>query len=330
MKRVFSLLVTLVIVVGLFTGCSSDSQSSQDAESTSGGAVSDEDSADDTAEESQVLKVVATNSILADMAMNVGGDYVEVYSIVPVGTDPHEYEPLPADIQACEDADIVLYNGLNLETGNGWFVDLMETTGKVEGKDYYAVSEGVEPQHLTTEGQEGEEDPHAWLDISNGIKYCENMAQIFTEHDSDNAEAYTADCDTYIAELSQLDQEAKDKFSDITDKKKLLVTSEGAFKYFSAAYGLTAGYIWEINTEDQGTPEQMTNIIDMINEWEVPVLFVETSVDSRSMEQVSDETGLPIYSTIFTDSLANEGEDGDTYYTMMKWNLDKIHEGLSQ
>ncbi|MGL6202125.1 MAG: metal ABC transporter substrate-binding protein [Lachnospiraceae bacterium] len=326
MKRVFSLMISFVIIVGMLAGCSSDSTESK---STSGTASS-EDVADNTAEESQVLKVVATNSILADMAMNVGGDYVEVYSIVPVGTDPHEYEPLPADIQACEDADIVLYNGLNLETGNGWFVDLMETTGKAEGQDYYAVSEGVEPQHLTTEGQEGEEDPHAWLDISNGIKYCENMEQIFSDHDSDNAEEYTANCDTYTAKLSQLDQEAKDKFNDISDNKKLLVTSEGAFKYFSAAYGLTAAYIWEINTEDQGTPEQMTNIIDTINEWEVPVLFVETSVDSRSMEQVSDETGLPIYTTIFTDSLADEGEDGDTYYTMMKWNLDKIHEGLSQ
>lgn len=333
MKKVFSLLFTLVFMIGILAGCSSTDQDTQTSDRSSIAQASAETTAssgNNGAQSDDILHVVATNSIIADMAMNVGGDCVEVYSIVPVGTDPHEYEPLPADIQACEDADIVLYNGLNLETGNGWFLDLMETTGKVEGKDYYAVSEGVTPQLLTSEGQEGEEDPHAWLDIQNGIIYSENMAQIFSEHDPGNTDTYTANCDTYTAQLDQLDQDAKSKFDDIAAEKKLLVTSEGAFKYFSKAYGLTAAYIWEINTESQGTPEQMTNIIDTIHKWEVPVLFVETSVDSRSMEQVSEETGLPIYSTIFTDSLAAEGKEGDTYYTMMKWNLDKIHEGLSQ
>lgn len=276
------------------------------------------------------LQVVATNSIIADMAKEIGGERIELHSIVPVGTDPHEYEPLPQDIQKASEADVVLYNGLNLETGNGWFEKLMETAGKKENTDYFAVSRTVTPMYLSGQESSHTEDPHAWLDISNGIAYSEEIARIFAEKDPDNKDNYQENSKAYTAKLKKLDQTAKAEFADIPEAKRLLVTSEGAFKYFSKAYGLTAAYIWEINTESQGTPEQMKTIIDTVKSSDVPSLFVETSVDARSMERLSKETGLPIYSKIFTDSVAEEGEDGDSYYTMMKWNLEKIHEGLSQ
>lgn len=277
------------------------------------------------------INIVATNSILADMIDNVGKDHIDTHSIVPIGTDPHEYEPLPEDIAKATEADVLFFNGLNLETGgNGWFKKLMETTEKKENKDYYSVSQNITPLYLDSTGNKKEEDPHAWLDIQNGISYVEVIKKTLIEKDPEHKSDYEKNADEYTERLNSLDKEAKEKFSDISQDKKLLVTSEGAFKYFSKAYGLTDAYIWEINTESQGTPNQMKQVISTIEATEVPCLFVETSVDKRSMERVSKETNLPIYSTIFTDSIAKKGEDGDSYYSMMKWNLEKIHDGLSK
>lgn len=275
------------------------------------------------------IKVVTTNSIIADMVKNVGEDLVDLHSIVPVGTDPHEYEPLPEDITKVAEADIVFYNGLNLETGgNGWFKSLMKIANKKENENYFAVSNGVNSMYLTSKGQESEQDPHAWLDIENGIRYVDNIEKILSEKDSKNKNNYNRNASEYKDKLKELHNNGKEKFKDIPEDKKLLVTSEGAFKYFSKAYGLTAAYIWEINTENQGSPEQMTKIINTLNKSKVPVLFVETSVDKRSMERVSSETKIPIFSTVFTDSIAKEGENGDNYFSMMEWNLNKIYEGL--
>ena len=276
------------------------------------------------------LTVVATNSILADMAKEIGKEHVVVHSIVPVGTDPHEHEVLPEDIKKASDADVILYNGLNLETGNGWFMNLMETAKKEEGKDYFAVSKKVTPLYLAKGATKTQADPHAWLDLSNGMKYVEEITRILSEKDEDNQKEYEKNSKAYIEQLKKLDQQAKDSLGSIEEDKRLLVTSEGAFKYFSKAYDVPAAYIWEINTESQGTPEQMKTIVNQVRDSNVPVLFVETSVDPRSMERVAKETGLTIYDKLYTDSIDKKGEKGDSYYKMMQWNIQTIHDGLSQ
>ena len=208
------------------------------------------------------LKVVATNSIIADITKNIAGDKIDLHSIVPVGQDPHEYEPLPEDIKKTTQADLIFYNGINLETGgNAWFTKLVQNAKRVENKDYFAVSEGVEVIHLEGEGETGKEDPHAWLNLENGVIYAKNIAKHLIEKDPSNKDFYQKNLDDYVAKLEALDKEAKTKFYAIPEEKKMIVTSEGCFKYFSKAYNVPSAYIWEINTEQEGTPDQIRDLV---------------------------------------------------------------------
>ena len=310
MKKCRYLVLLLVAIVGL-AACSSQKSSSDSSSSK--------------------LNVVATNSIIADITKNIAGDKINLHSIVPVGQDPHEYEPLPEDVKKTSKADLIFYNGINLETGgNAWFTKLVENAQKKENKDYYAVSDGVEVIYLEGQNEKGKEDPHAWLNLENGIIYAQNIAKRLIEKDPDNKATYEKNLKAYVEKLTALDKEAKEKFNNIPEEKKMIVTSEGCFKYFSKAYNVPSAYIWEINTEEEGTPDQIKSLVEKLRKTKVPSLFVESSVDDRPMKTVSKDTNIPIYAKIFTDSIAEKGEDGDSYYSMMKYNLDKISEGLAK
>ena len=232
---------------------------------------------------SNQLRVVTTNSILEDMVRQVAGDKVALHSIVARGVDPHEYEPKPTDISETTQADVIFHNGLNLETGgSGWFSKLIKTAHKKDREQVFEASDAVTPLYLTT--NQSEQDPHAWLDLGNGIRYVETITAVLKAKDPKHANYYQERSDTYLAKLKKLDAAAKEKFLDIPEKQRLLVTSEGAFKYFSKAYHVIPAYIWEINTESQGTPEQMAEVLSKIKASEVKGLFVETSVSPKSME----------------------------------------------
>ena len=207
---------------------------------------------------------------------------------------------------------------------------MVENAQKKENKDYYAVSEGVDVIYLEGQNEKGKEDPHAWLNLENGIIYAQNIAKRLIEKDPDNKATYEKNLKAYVEKLTALDKEAKEKFNNIPEEKKMIVTSEGCFKYFSKAYNVPSAYIWEINTEEEGTPDQIKSLVEKLRETKVPSLFVESSVDDRPMKTVSKDTNIPIHAKIFTDSIAEKGEEGDSYYSMMKYNLDKISEGLAK
>ncbi|HEC2154758.1 TPA: zinc ABC transporter substrate-binding protein [Staphylococcus delphini] len=276
------------------------------------------------------LKIVTTNSILYDMTKNITGDDAEIYSIVPVGQDPHEYEIKPKDVQALTDADVIIYNGFNLESGNGWFEKALKQANKsIKDDTVIQASKNVKPIYLK-QGEKSEHniDPHAWLSLGNGIEYVKTIKDALENVDKTHAKDYDKQGSEYLSKLEKLNKESKDKFNDIPKEKRVMITSEGAFKYFAQQFDVKPGYIWEINTENQGTPEQMKQAVDFVKENHIKNLLLETSVSDKSMKSLGEETGAKIYGTVYTDSIGKEGSDGDSYYKMMQSNIKTIHESM--
>ncbi|MBT2830638.1 metal ABC transporter substrate-binding protein [Staphylococcus coagulans] len=306
-KRILTLLSILSIVF-LLTACNSSDQGHKDHK----------------------LKIVTTNSILYDMAKNITGDEAEIHSIVPVGQDPHEYEIKPKDVKALTDADIIIYNGFNLESGNGWFEKALKQANKsLDDSSVVQASKHVDPIYLK-KGEKSEHniDPHAWLSLDNGIQYVKNIKDALEKADSSHKSTFEKNGKSYLDKLEKLNNKSKDEFSDIPKEKRVMITSEGAFKYFAKQYDVTPGYIWEINTENQGTPEQMKQAIDFVKQNHIKNLLLETSVSDKSMKSLSEETGAKIYGTVYTDSIGKKGSNGDSYYKMMKSNIETIHKSM--
>lgn len=295
-----------------------------------GCAVSATPSEDDSSAEREPLEVVASFSILADMTRQIGGDDVTVHNIVPVGHDPHEYDPLPQDLIRTADADLFVMSGMNLEGGpTGWISRLQHATG-ISDKKIVVATEGIEPMYLSGEdGQEHEVNPHPFLDVQNGMTMAENIAQGLQKVDPENAKTYQQNLDAYLEALGKMDQKYRDAIAEIPQEDRVLVTSERAYQYMTARYGLTEGYIWAVDTADIGSPEQIQSTIRFIKRHTPPALFIESNVDPRSMETVSTETDVEIFDTLFSDELAPQGEHGSTYLEFLDHNIDTIHAGLT-
>ncbi|MDY0395967.1 zinc ABC transporter substrate-binding protein [Virgibacillus halophilus] len=276
------------------------------------------------------LKVVTSFSILDNMVKEIGKEHLSVHNLVPIGTDPHEYEPLPEDIKKATDADLLFYNGLNLEGGDsGWFHKLTDSV-KQSDEHIYQVMEGVEPKYLKGEnGHESEINPHAFIDPNVGIKMAENIRDALMKADSDHKGDYDKNANDFIAKLKDIEKEYAEKFAEIPDEKRILITSERAFQYLADSYDIKEGYIWEIDTEENGSPEQIKSLVKFIKDNPVPALFVESNVDTRPMETVSKETGIDIYKDyIFSDEIGKKGKPGDTYIKYLEWNIDKLYNGM--
>ncbi|NLZ95679.1 MAG: zinc ABC transporter solute-binding protein [Bacteroidales bacterium] len=313
MKRIYKYSIVATIALLLLAACGQ----SNDKE----GANSDKH---------EPLKVVTTFTIIKDIAHQIGGDDIDIHNLVPTGAAPHEYEPLPTDMKKTSDADILFYNGLNLEGGkNGWFFKMINSVGQKE-ENVYSLTKGVEPMYLSDKnGRKEEVNPHSFINPAVGIIMAKNMRDILIERDPARKENYEERTAIYLDKLRAVDQEYKDKINAIPKERRILVTSEHAFQYMTKEYGLNEAYIWSIDTEETGSPEQIKALISFIKEHNVPILFVESNVDKRPMQMVSKETQVPISKKhIYSDELDKPGGEVDTYIKFLQRNIKLIYDEL--
>lgn len=270
--------------------------------------------------------VVVTLSFFEDMVGRVSGEKITVKALVPVGVEPEEYEPLPSDRRAMEDACVFIYNGHNMER---WLPRI--APGIDERPNSFALAEhpAIETIPLPSGAFEGMPDPHAWTDVANAVIYVEQIAAILAGVDPGNETYYEQKAHEYIEELEELDRWIREQVDCIPPEKRLLITSELCFQYYAAAYGFAHDSIWPINAAEEGTPSQITRIVNLVREMNVPAVFVENQVDHRPMQQVSRETGVPIGGVLFSDSLSKPGGGAETYIDMMRVNTALILEALA-
>ena len=270
------------------------------------------------------FKAVTTFTVIADMARNVAGDAAIVESITKPGAEIHNYEPTPRDIVRAQGADMILWNGLNLEL---WFEQFFRNLRDVPS---VVVSDGIDPMSISQGPYEGKPNPHAWMSLESALIYVDNIAAAFAEHDPDNASIYKANAEAYKGRISDTITPLKDAIIEVPADRRWLVTSEGAFSYLARDYGLRELYLWPINADAQGTPKQVRAVIDAVREHNIPVVFSESTVSSAPAEQVSRETGARYGGALYVDSLSGPDGPVPTYLDLLRVTSETIARGLTE
>jgi manganese/iron transport system substrate-binding protein len=270
------------------------------------------------------FKAVTSFTVIADMARNVAGDAADVESITKPGAEIHNYQPTPGDIVKAQGADLILWNGLNLER---WFERFFQT---LNGVPSVVVSDGVEPMGIADGPYEGKPNPHAWMSPDAALIYVDNIRDAFVKYDPANADVYKRNADAYKARIKAEIQPIRDEISKIPEDKRWLVTSEGAFSYLARDFGLKTLYLWPINADQQGTPRQVRTVIDAMRDNEIGVIFSESTISDKPAKQVARETGARYGGVLYVDSLSDPDGPVPTYIDLIKTTASTIAKGLSE
>ncbi|MCC6781135.1 MAG: metal ABC transporter substrate-binding protein [Hyphomicrobiales bacterium] len=270
------------------------------------------------------FRVVTTFTIIQDMAQNVAGTAAVVESITKPGAEIHDYQPTPLDIVKAQAADLVLWNGFNLER---WFERFFDNIKKAPG---VVVTEGITPMGIAEGPYSGKPNPHAWMSPSNALLYVENIRKALAKHDPRNAEVYAGNAAAYGDRIRALDEPLRRRLAAIPESLRWLVTSEGAFSYLARDYGMREAYLWPINADEQGTPQQVRKVIDLVRKNKIPVVFSESTISDRAAKQVARETGARYGGVLYVDSLSAANGPVPTYLDLLKVTVETIAKGFGQ
>ncbi|WP_397517306.1 metal ABC transporter substrate-binding protein [Rhodococcus sp. BP22] len=299
-----SLVTAVVMSVGVLAGCAR--------------TVAGENTA--ISEDPRPL-VLTTFTVLADMARNVAGEHLLVESITKVGAEIHGYEPTPGDLRTAEQAELILDNGLGLES---WFEKFVERVSA----PHAVVSDGVEPVYIRADAYAGKSNPHAWMSPKVAEVYVDNIASAFEDLDPLHAEDYRVNAESYKAQLREVGDRLRADLDTLPPNERAVVSCEGAFSYLARDFDLQEAYLWPVNAEQEGTPKQVVSTIDFVRDNDVPAVFCESTVSDKAQRQVAEDTGARFGGTLFVDSLSEEGGPVPTYLDLLTYDARTITDAL--
>jgi zinc/manganese transport system substrate-binding protein len=267
--------------------------------------------------------VVGTASMFSDMAAVIGGNLIEVQTIVPIGGDPHSYEPTPGDARLVARADLILRNGLTFE---GWIRELIENSGTQA--EIVLITEGIEV--IESETYANSADPHAWMSAANGLIYIRNIRDALTTLLPEHAEEFDFNYRLYAEQLKRLDEEISAQIASVPVVKRVLITSHDAFRYYSARYGIKVEAVLGTSTDADVQTSDIRRLNRVLQESEVPAVFIESTVNPKVLQQIARDNGVVIGGSLYADSLGDPDSPGGTYLKMLRHNTRVIVEGLSR
>ena len=268
------------------------------------------------------IKIVTTFTIIADITKNITGNAAEVLSITKPGAEIHGYQPTPKDIVKAYDADLILWNGMNLEIWfEQFFSNLNETTSVI-------VSEGIDAINISEGDYQGLPNPHAWMGLNEALIYVDNIVNALSYYDKKNSELYFQNAAKYKEKIISTIEPLKESILQIPEKQRWLVTCEGAFSYLARDLSLKELFIWPMNADEVGTPKQIKKVIDRINENEIPIIFCESTVNQAPAKQIAKETGAKFGGILYVDSLSDKNGPVPTYLDLLKSTYNTVEKGL--
>jgi len=270
------------------------------------------------------FKAVTTFTVIADMARNVAGDAAIVESITKPGAEIHGYSPTPGDIIRAQDADLILWNGLNLEI---WFEQFL---ANLDGVPAATLTDGIEPINIGSGDYDGMPNPHAWMGLDTALIYVDNIRDAFVQHDPENADIYAANAETYKAQITAVIGPLREAVQTVPEEQRWLTTCEGAFSYLIRDFGMKELYLWPMNADQQGTPQQVRKVIDTVRENNIPAVFCESTVSQAPAEQVARETDARYGGVLYVDSLTEADGPVPTYLDLLRVTSETIVRGLTE